>query len=173
MKTIIAKLGAVRPRGSLARRTFVVAAVALSFTAVPPSFSKESRVDTWRLNEAESSIPSGMVKNTTVSFVRTGNQQVKMTTEGVDRNGRSVPERIWVGRRDSTFYPVKTSKTYDSVAYTRLEKNKTQFKAMKGDKVVMKGIITVEYPHKQRKVTMVWVDSNGRPYKSVAVYDRQ
>lgn len=172
MKLSTAKFGAVKPLASLKTRTFVIAA-ALCFTAVPSCFSKESKVNTWELNEAESSIPSGMVKNTTVSFVRAGDKKVKMTIEGADRDGRTVPERVWIGTRDSTFYPVKTSKTYDSVAYTKLEKNKTEFKAMKGDKVIMKGIITVEYPGKQRKVTTVGVDANGRPYKTVAVYDRK
>lgn len=158
--------------GRMNTRTLVIA-VALSFTAATSGFSEDPQVGTWKLNEEKSKIPPKMVRNTKVVFEPEGDK-MKTIIDGVDKDGKPTSQRVWVGKRDGKFYEVKTSKTYDSVAYTVKDKNTSTFEAMKNGKVVMTGTITVVNHGKSREVTTVGTNKRtGKTVTSTAYYDKQ
>jgi hypothetical protein len=70
---------------------------------------------TWKLNEAKSKLPAEMGKNTKVSYTDERGQ-VKVTVDGVDKNGKPT-HSVWVGRFDGKTYPVKGNLPYDAVSY--------------------------------------------------------
>lgn len=148
----------------------------LWFAAAAICFVQAANTGTWKLNEEKSSLQPGMVKNTTIIIALAGtpeDKEIKITTNAVGKHGKPVPQRVWVGKRDGKFYAVETSKTYDSVAYTAVNKKTSAFTAKKGDKVVMTGTVTVDYRDKSRVVTMVGKYANGKSFKNVEVYDKQ
>lgn len=163
-----------QPRGMNTRMMIRTLAFCLVATAI--ARAENAEVGTWKLNKEKSNLEKGMVTHTTVVIAPAGTKQdgeTKITTDGVDRSGRPVPQRVWVGKKDGTFYPVKTSRAYDAVAYTKVDAHTSTFAARKGDKVVMTGTITTAYTGKSRLVTTTGQYASGKPFKSVEVYDRQ
>ena len=58
---------------------------------------------TWKLNEAKSKIPAGMMKNSTVTYAMDGDN-VKVTTDGANGDGSPLHTE-WTGKFDGKDYP--------------------------------------------------------------------
>ena len=146
-------------------------AVALSFAAAAACFAANPHMGTWKLNEAKSKIPSGMGKNTTVTYAE-AKDEVKVTVDGVDKDGKPT-HSVWVGKFDGKAYPVKGNLPYDSVAYKVVNDRTNDITTMKDGKSVWTGKITVAADGKSRTVTINGTDADGKKFKGKAVYDKE
>jgi len=146
-------------------------AVALSFAAAAACFAANPHMGTWKLNEAKSKIPSGMGKNTTVTYAE-AKDEVKVTVDGVDKDGKPT-HSVWLGKFDGKAYPVKGNLPYDSVAYKVVNDRTNDITTMKDGKSVWTGKITVAADGKSRTVTINGTDADGKKFKGKAVYDKE
>jgi len=146
-------------------------AVALSFAAAAACFAANPHMGTWKLNEPKSKIPSGMGKNTTVTYAE-AKDEVKVTVDGVDKDGKPT-HSVWVGKFDGKAYPVKGNLPYDSVAYKVVNDRTNDITTMKDGKSVWTGKITVAADGKSRAVTINGTDADGKKFKGKAVYDKE
>jgi len=145
-------------------------AVALSFAMTVASLAANPQMGTWKLNEPKSKIAAGMGKNNTVTYEEQ-KDKIKITVEGVDKNGKPV-HSVWVGKFDGKVYPLKGSHSVDAVAYRTVNDRTNDITALKGGKVMWSGKITVAPDSKSRTVTTNGTDSNGKKFRSKAVYDK-
>jgi len=147
-----------------------VMAVALSLAMAVASLAATPHIGTWKLNETKSKIPAGMGKNNTVTYAEQ-KDKIKITVEGLDKNGKPV-HSVWVGKFDGKAYPLKGSPSVDAVAYRTVNDRTNDITALKGGKVMWSGKITVAPDGKSRTVTINGTDSNGKKFRSKAVYDK-
>lgn len=146
-----------------------VVAVALWLTATAVCLASP-QMGTWKLNEAKSKLPAEMGKNTKVSYTDEKGQ-VKVTVDGVDKNGKPT-HSVWVGRFDGKTYPVKGNLPYDAVSYKVVDDRTNDITAMKEGKVFWSGQIAVAPDGKSRTVTIHGTDANGKKFHAKAVYDK-
>src|SRR2546430_17600082 len=90
--------------------TLVVCSVAFVMSS-----AQNPQMGTWKLNEAKSKIPAGMMKNTTVTYVEEGDS-VKVTTDGTGPDGSAVHTE-WTGKFDGKDSPLPGDPTADSRSY--------------------------------------------------------
>jgi hypothetical protein len=147
-----------------------VFAVALSFMATAACFAANPHIGTWKLNETKSKIPSGMGKNTTVTYTE-AKDEVKVTVDGVNKDGKPT-HSVWVGKFDGKAYPVKGNMPANSIAYKVVNDRTNDITAMKDGKTVWTGRITVAADGKSRTVTINSTDEKGKKVKGKAVYDK-
>jgi hypothetical protein len=93
--------------------TLVVCSVAFVMSS-----AQNPQMGTWKLNEAKSKIPAGMMKNTTVTYAEEGDS-VKVTTDGTGPDGSAVHTE-WTGKFDGKDYPLTGDPTADSRSYTKV-----------------------------------------------------
>lgn len=130
------------------------------------------QMGTWKLNEAKSKLVPGTGKNTTVIYSAAKGDKIKVTVEGVDKDGKTV-HSTWVGMFDGKAYPVKNNPSYDAVAYTMVNDRTNDIMATKQGKKVWSGTITVAKDGKSRVVEVSGKDAAGKTFKSHAVYDKE
>ena len=148
-----------------------VVAVALSFAAATACFAANAHMGTWKLNEAKSKIPAGMGKNTTVVYEEQKKDKIKVTVDGVDKDGKPT-HSVWIGKFDGKAIPVKGNLPYNSVAYKVVDERTNDITTWKDGKIVWSGRITVSADGKSRTVTINRTDANGKKFKGKAVYDK-
>src|SRR6187401_3358568 len=95
-----------------------VVAVALSFVGAAACLAANPHMGTWKLNEAKSKIPAGMMKNTTVTYAEEGDS-VKVTTEGTSGDGSALHTE-WTGKFDGKDYPLTGDPNADTRSYTKV-----------------------------------------------------
>ena len=83
-----------------ARMLLLTAALCFAGTAL--SFAQSPQMGTWKLNEAKSKIPAGMVKNSTVIYAADGDN-VKVTTDGTGGDGKPMHTE-WTGKFDGKIF---------------------------------------------------------------------
>src|SRR5256885_2996579 len=89
-------------------RSMLLTLVVCSIAFVMSS-AQNPQMGTWKLNEAKSKIPAGMMKNTTVTYAEEGDS-VKVTTDCTGADGSAVhTERT--GKLYSKVYPLKGDPT--------------------------------------------------------------
>ena len=146
--------------------TLVVCSVAFVM-----SFAQNPQMGTWKLNEAKSKIPAGMMKNTTVTYAEEGDS-VKVTTDGTGPDGSAVHTE-WTGKFDGKDYPLTGDPTADSRSYTKVDDRTLTLDNKKDGKVTTHGRIVVSADGKTRTLTASGKDSAGKKITSTAVYDKQ
>ena len=95
-------------------RMFVLTA-ALCFAGTALSFAQSPQMGTWKLDEAKSTIPAGLPKNSTVIYAADGDN-VKVATDGTDRDCKPT-HTDWTGKFDGKEYPLTGDATADSRSY--------------------------------------------------------
>jgi hypothetical protein len=149
-----------------------IAVVALSFLAAAVCFAASPQMGTWKLNEAKSKLPEGMGKSTTVTYSEMKGDKVKVTVEGMDKNGKAT-HSVWVGKFDGKAYPTKGNPSWTSAAYKMVNDRTNDITTMKDGKTVWSGQIEVAKDGKSRTVTMSGTDADGKKFKGKAVYDKE
>ncbi len=124
---------------------------------------------TWKLNEGKSKFGPGSGKNTMVTYTPAGDNQVKIVTDGTDKDGKPTHSE-WTGKFDGKDYPVTGSPTQDSRSYMPAGKHSLSMTVKKDGKSVMTGKITVAPDGKSRTVTTTGSDPS---MNVTAVYDKQ
>jgi len=149
----------------------IVLTLALCFIAVAVCLAQNPFMGTWKLDEAKSTLASGMPKNNKVVYETEG-LDMKVTVDGTDSAGNATHSE-WTGKFDGKDYPVKGDPTSDSRAYKRVGIEELDFTAKKGTKVTTTGRIVVSGDGKSRTVTSTAKNAQGKKIKSTAVYDKE
>lgn len=127
------------------------------------------QMGTWKLNDAKSKFAPGASKVTTVVYAPAGDNSVKITGDGVDKDGKPTHAE-WTGKFDGKDYPVTGSSQADMRSYTIVGKHSLSFVNKKGGKTVLTGKISVSADGKSRTVTTTGDDPS---MNNTAVYDKQ
>ena len=149
----------------------MVVTLALCFAAAAVCFAESPQMGTWKLNEAKSKLAPGTGKNTTVNYAAAKGNKIKVTVDGVDKDGKPT-HSVWVGMFDGKVYPAKGNLPYNQVMYKVVNDHTNDITAMKDDKMVWSGKITVAKDGKSRVVTISGTDADGKKIKSKAFYDK-
>lgn len=154
----------MKSRAILASLGALLCAAALSLAA-----DANPNMGTWKLNEAKSKFPAGATKNTTVVYSAAPNDMVKVTVDGVDKDGKAVHNE-WTGKFDGKDYPVTGDANADARSYTKVDANTIDLAVKKGGKVTVSGKIVVSADGKSRTVTTTAAETKAT---TTAVYDKQ
>jgi hypothetical protein len=94
------------------KRKLSVLAIVVFLVGLSASFAQGPEMGTWKLNEAKSKIPAGMMKNTTVVYSMEGDS-VKVTTDGTSGDGSPLHTE-WTGKFDGKDYPLTGEPSADT-----------------------------------------------------------
>ncbi len=126
---------------------------------------------TWKLNESKSKL-SGGTKNNTVTYTEAKNGMIKLSVEGVDKNGKAT-HWTWEGKFDGKPYKVKGNNEMKTIAQQMVNDRTNKFTIMKNGKTTVTGTIEVAKDGKSRVVTASDTDANGKKVTDKAYYDKQ
>jgi len=145
--------------------------LALCFAAGTICFAASPQIGTWKLNEAKSKITPGTAKNTMVVYKDATGGKVKVTTDGIDANGKPTHSE-WTGQFDGKDYPVTGDPTSDMRSYTKVDDRTLDFSVKKGGKVTVTGRVSVAADGKSRTVTTSGTTAKGKKFRNTSVYDK-
>ena len=149
----------------------IVVTFVLCLLALTVCFAEDPNIGTWQLNEAKSTIPAGVGKNTTVVYSAAGSA-IKVTTDGVDAAGQPAHTE-WTGKFDGKPYPVTGDPNVDYRAY-KAKGERTLLPAnMKGDKTVSNGKVELAKDGKSRTLEITNFAADGKKAHTKYVYDKQ
>ena len=126
----------------------------------------------WKLNEAKSKFAPGTGKNTMVVYKDAMGGKVKITTDGVDANGKPTHSE-WTGKFDGKDYPVTGDPASDMRAYTKVDDRTLDFSVKKAGKVTITGRVSVAADGKSRTVTTTGTSAKGKKFNNTAVFDKK
>ena len=149
----------------------IILAIVVCFVGLSLSFAQTPQIGTWKLNEAKSKIPAGMMKNTTVMYTEEGDS-VKVTTEGTGGDGSALHTE-WTGKFDGKDYPLTGDPAADTRSYTKVNDHTLTLENKKGGSVTTTGRIVVSADGKTRTLTTSGKNSAGKKVTSKALYDKQ
>jgi hypothetical protein len=152
-------------------RTILMLTLALCFVGVGVCFANDLNIGTWKLNESQSKIPPGVMKNTTVVYESAGST-INVTTDGTDKDGQPIHTE-WTGMFDGKDYPLTGDPDADSRSYTKVNDHRLTLTNKKNGKVTISGHIVLSADGKSRTLTLIGSDSSGKKITSTAVYDKQ
>ena len=144
--------------------------LALSLAAGALCFGSPA-LGTWKLNEAKSIFEPGQARNLTVVYAEAPGDMVKITTDGVDKNGKPTHSE-WTGKFDGKDYPVTGDPNSDARLYKQIDANTLDFIVEKDGKVIMGGKVSIAADGKTRTVTTSGTDPDGKRFKNMAFYDK-
>ena len=145
--------------------------VALCFAGTALTFAQSPQMGTWKLDEAKSKIPAGLVKNSTVIYATDGDN-VKVTTDGTNSDGKPLHTE-WTGKFDGKEYPLTGDPTADSRTYKKIDEHTLELTSKKSGKVTNTGHVVVSKDGKTRTLHMNATDSSGKKLSGVSMYEKQ
>ena len=131
----------------------------------------DSRMGTWKLNEAKSKIAAGAPKNHTVIYEAAGDD-IKVIVDGTDGDGNAVHNE-WTGRFNGKCFAVTGSPTSDQRCYRATNSRTLQFTERKDNKISVRGTVVFSKNGKTRTVTTTGVNAAGQKVNNVVVYEKQ
>ena len=152
-----------------ARTLLLTAALCLTGTAL--GLAQSPQMGTWKLDEAKSTTPAGLVKNTTVVYAASG-ANIKVTTDGIGGDGKPS-HTIWIGKLDGKEYPITGDPTLDSRSYKLIDDHTLELTNKKGGKVTSTGRIVVSADGKTRTLHLSATDPSGKKLSGVSIYNKQ
>jgi hypothetical protein len=152
-----------------ARMLFLTAALCFAGTAL--SFAQSPHMGTWKLDEAKSKIPAGVVKNSTVTYANDGDN-IKVTTDGTDGDGKPMHTE-WTGKFDGKEYPLTGDPTADSRSYKMIDEHTLDLTSKKSGKATNSGHVVVSKDGKTRTLQLNATDSSGKKVSGVSMYNKQ
>ena len=130
-------------------------------------------IGTWKLNVAKSKHDPGPVpKSQTSKIEASGSNGVKVTTDGVDGQGKPTHTE-YTANYDEKDYPITGSPDYDTVAVRRINAYATLRIDKKGGKVVRMLRNVVAKDGKTRTVVSIGVNAQGQTFHNITFYDKQ
>jgi hypothetical protein len=145
--------------------------VALCFAGTALSFAQSPQMGTWKLDEAKSRIPAGIVRNSTVIYAADGGN-VKVTTDGTNSDGKPLHTE-WTGKFDGKEYPLTGDPTADSRSYKEIDEHTLELASKRGGKVTNSGRVVVSPDGKTRTLRLTATDSSGKKVSGVSMYNKQ
>ena len=147
---------------------FIIIFPVASFARAEDEASKQ--MGTWKLNEAQSKLTPGTVKNNMVVYEAAGDK-VKVTVDGTGRDGKPAHSE-WTGKFDGKEYPVTGDPTSDERSYKKVDASTLELTNKKNGKVTVSGRIVVSADGKTRTVITSGTDAEGKKVKNKAIYDK-
>ena len=83
----------------------ILASLAVFFAGVALCLAADPNMGTWKLNEAQVEVQRRARRRTTRSSMRPAGDMVKVTVDGIDKDGKAV-HNVWTGKFDGKDYPV-------------------------------------------------------------------
>jgi hypothetical protein len=148
-----------------------VMGLGLFFAGIGICLAADANLGTWKLNEAKSTLPAGVGKNTTVVYAAVGDQ-VKVTVDGTDKDGKPAHNE-WIGKFDGKPYPVTGDPGADTRTYKKLNDHSLELLVRKDGNLTSSASVIVADDGKSRTVTLDGKDSAGKAFRSIAFYDKQ
>jgi hypothetical protein len=145
--------------------------VALCIAGTAFSFAQSPQMGTWKLDQAKSKIPAGMVKNSTVIYAGDGDN-IKVTTDGTGSDGKPLHTE-WAGKFDGKDYPLTGDSTADSRSYKLIDEHTLDLTSKKSGKAINTGHVVVSKDGKTRILHLTGTDSSGKKVSGVSMYDKQ
>jgi hypothetical protein len=124
---------------------------------------------TWKLDEGKSKLPAGGGKNMTVVYAPVGDGMVKVTVDGMDKDGKPTHSE-WTGKFDGKEYPVTGTTTHEMRAYSAAGHHTLSMVMTKGGKTVMTGTVAISADGKTRTVT---IKASDPSMSGMAVYNKE
>ena len=126
---------------------------------------------TWKLNEAKSKIPAGMMKNSTVTYSMDGDN-VKVVTDGTNGDGSALHTE-WTGKFDGKDYPLTGDPSADTRSYKKVDDHTLTLENKKGGSVTTSGRVVVSADGKTRTLKASGKNPAGKKVSGKSVYDKQ
>jgi hypothetical protein len=159
---------------SISSSIFAVAVVCL---ALAGSMLADSTafVGTWKLNVDKSKYPAGQAPKSLTRTATADGDAVTYKFEGVGADGTafSFGYTSKYDGKDSEVTGTGMAYGADHIAIKQLNSHQLSATMKKGDKIVGTTSATVSHDGKMLTLTSKGTDANGKPVKSVAVYDKQ
>jgi hypothetical protein len=146
--------------------------LAVWFTAGALCFAADLQMGTWKLNEAKSKFTPETGRNTMVVYKDAMGGKVKITTDGIDANGKATHSE-WTGKFDGKDYSVTGDPNADMRSYTKVDDRALDFTVKKGGKITVRGRVAVAADGKSRSVTTSGTNAKGKNFNNTAVFDKQ
>ena len=150
----------------------ILASLAVFVVGIGLCLALDTFMGTWKLNEAKSKFAPGATKNTKVVYAAAPGDMVKVTVDGVDKDGKAEHNE-WTGKFDGKDYPVTGTAAYDSRSYTKVDEHIMNMVIKKAGKVMATGKIVVAEDGSSRTVITVGKDPAMTAMNATAVYDKQ
>jgi hypothetical protein len=163
-----------KPAGNRVMKTnrfFLIAVTLWLAAAATATFAASPFLGTWKLNQAKSKFAPGSTKNTTVTYTAAARDMMKVTVDGIDKDGKPV-HWTWTGRFDGKSYKVKGNSSVDALALKQVNERTNDLTGGKDGKVVMTGRIVVAKDGKSRVVTTTTKDAKGNKHTDKAYYTK-
>jgi hypothetical protein len=153
---------------------FAVAVVCLALAGSVLADSK-AFVGTWKLNLDKSKYPAGHAPKSLTRTATADGDTVTYKFEGVGADGTafSFGYTSKYDGKDSEVTGTGIPYGADHLAIKQLNSHQLSTTLKKGDKTVGTTSATVSHDGKTLTLTSKGTDANGKPVKSVAVYDKQ
>jgi len=157
------------------RRLFTI--LTLAVLALSASGSALAQADpflgTWKLNVSKSKFVPGPSRKSETRMVEAAPMGLKVSIKRVNGDG-STQEYEYTTNLDGKSYPITGQGPYgaDTIAANLTAPNTIQSTLNKDGKVVATGTSIVSKDGKVLTITTKGVDGSGKPFNSVAVYDR-
>lgn len=164
----------MKRRSSISSSIFAVAVVCL---ALAGSMFADSTafVGTWKLNVDKSKYAAGKAPKSLTRTVSADGDTLTYKFEGVGPDGAAF-NFAFASKLDGKDSEVTgTGMPYgaDHIAIKQQNSHMTSATLKKGDKIVGTSSATVSHDGKMLTLTSKGTDANGKPVKSVSVYDKQ
>ena len=149
---------------------FLLGVAALLFASAAGAFGSPM-MGTWKLNESKSKFTPGATKNGTVSYTTAKKDMVKVTVDGMNKEGKKVHWTTTV-KFDGQPYKVTGTPLFDTMTYQPMNERSNKLMLMKDGKVVSTGTVTVSKDGKSRVVKTTMTDADGKSHTDTAYYDK-
>ena len=159
------------------KRSASIFAVAVVCLALAGSMFADSKafVGTWKLNLEKSKYAAGTAPKSLTRTVSADGDAVTYKFDGVSADGTSFSFSFTskYDGKDAEMTGTGTPYGADHIAIKQANSHETTSTLKKGDKIVGSTTATVSHDGKMATLTSKGTDANGKPVKSVSIYDKQ
>ena len=159
------------------KRSASIFAVAVVCLALAGSMFADSKafVGTWKLNLEKSKYAAGQAPKSLTRTVSADGDAVTYKFEGVGADGTAFSFSFTskYDGKDAEVTGAGMPYGADHIAIKQVNSHETTATLKKGDKVVGSSTATVSHDGKMVTLTSKGTDANGKPVKSVSIYDKQ
>jgi hypothetical protein len=159
------------------KRRSSIFAVAVVCLALAGSMFADSKafVGTWKLNLEKSKYAAGQAPKSLTRTVSADGDAVTYKFEGVGADGTAFSFSFTskYDGKDAEVTGAGMPYGADHIAIKQVNSHETTSTLKKGDKIVGSTTATVSHDGKTATLTSKGTDANGKPVKSVSIYDKQ
>ena len=137
-------------------------------------FEGDPTIGTWKLNAGktrETASGGAISESSTVKIEAQGNG-IKFRWDAVKPDGRAIHGEF-AAKYDGKDYPVTGDPDSDTVALRKIDANTVEYLFKREGQVVSSECAVVSIDGKTITLTVKGIDSKGKPYEAVVLYDRQ